>query len=143
MKVFADMEVKMKNKSREMWYNRRKHTEKNMLSTIKKENGYDLYTFEGIDLKIRVYSFEKDCKVFINYKGYNISSTMMFWDCENECLEYNLTFETAVTELKNANTLYFIVKKEILNPFIDEIYYFIMENIMDSLLTEEKKVDWN
>ena len=133
----------MKNKSREMWYNRRKHTEKNMLSTIKKENDYDLYTFEGIDLKIRVYSVENDCKVFINYKGYNISSTMMFWDFENECLEYNLTFETAVTELKNANTLYFIVKKEILNPFIDEIYYFIMENIMDSLLTEEKKVDWN
>ena len=114
-----------------------------MLYTIKKEIDYDLYTFEGIDLKIRVYSFEKDCKVFINYKGYNISSTMMFWDFEIECLESNLTFETAVIELKNANTLYFIVKKEILNPFIDEIYYFIMEINMDSLLTEEKKVDWN
>lgn len=114
-----------------------------MLYTIKKENNYDLYTFEGIDLKIRVYSVENDCKVFINHKGYNISSTMMFWDFENECLESNLTFETAVTELKNANTLYFIVKKEILNPFIDEIYYFIMENNMDFLLTEEKKVDWN
>ena len=114
-----------------------------MLYTIKKESDYDLYTFEGIDLKIRVYSFEKDSKVFINYKGYNISSTMMFWDFEKECLESNLTFETAVTELKNANKLYFIVKKEILPPFIDEIYYFIMENNMDSLMTEEKKVDWN
>ena len=88
-----------------------------MLYTIKKESDYDLYTFEGIDLKIRVYSFEKDCKVFINYKGYNISSTMMFWDFENECLESNLTFETAVTELKNANTLYFIVKKRNFESF--------------------------
>jgi len=114
-----------------------------MLYTIKNEIDYDLYTFNDIDLKIRVYKFEKNCKLFVNYKSYNIASTMMFCDFERECSEDNITFETDVTELKNANKLYFIVQNEILETFISEIYYFIMENNMDSLLTEEKKVDWN
>lgn len=103
------------------------------------QDGYKIIVFNNVPLQLKVLDKNDFCEIFLNYKGYNLASTMMFWEFDKDCSDANISFETAVEVPKNSDTMYFKIKKEDVEDFINEIYFFIMENDMDTVCTEEKK----
>jgi hypothetical protein len=60
-------------------------------------------------------------------------------DCEMDDIDFDVKSEVSG---KN-NTLYSVVKKEVLEIFIKDIYFFIMENKVEHMLDEDDKIIWD
>ena len=98
-----------------------------------------LYSNKFINLKVKVYeTLDKD-KVYMNYKGYNITTAMFIWQFE-EYLEF-ASIEDVSMEGEQFDE-YFIINRKDRNRFLDEMYYFLMENKIESLATATYKGEW-
>lgn len=113
-----------------------------MWDIIEKE-GYKLYISTKIDLKLRIYEEEDVDKIYINYKGYNIAVPMLIWEFDAECADWSIETEAGCNEKEEDNSEFFLVQKADRRPFIDLIYFFMIENNVDLMLKERYKVSWN
>ena len=95
---------------------------------IEEKDGYSVYTFNGIDLRIKSVENMDNAFVYINYKGYNPLISMLFGDFRAECEIDSIEFEVQRENGTDDNTMYAIVNKDDLIEFIKEIYFFVMEN---------------
>lgn len=108
------------------------------LYNIEDKGGYLVYTFNGIDLKIKSIENEEDVYVYIKYKEQNPLFSMLIGTFDAECEMDSVEFETR-TESRG---MYAIVTREHLEGFIKEVYFFVMENrkVLDRI--SNKKFLW-
>lgn len=106
------------------------------------EGGFKLFTNKKINLKIKVYEEGAKSKIYVNYKGYNIIFAMEVWGFGMECQEWDIHEKMQGDPVKNSADMCFIVDSLCIGPFIDLIYFFIIENSADQMLREECQVNW-
>lgn len=96
----------------------------NAMYNVEEKDDYSVYTFKGINLRIKCDENKDNVNVYIDYNGYNPLFSMLIGDFEAECKLDSISFETKT----NSGGMYAVVSKEQLIGFIKEIYFFIMEN---------------
>ena len=79
----------------------------------------------------------------INYKGYNPLFTMLLGEFSADCEIDSIHFDVKSENSRQNNTLYAIVQKEVLELFIKDIYFFIIENKIEQKLNERDKSIWS
>ena len=97
---------------------------------------YKTYKNKSMDLMVDVYEQEDVIKAFVNYKGYNIAVPMMFWEFPSFVSLHSIEVDT---EGKDKETC-FVVAKEKQSIFLDDIFFFLSDNNMDSVLREEYRL---
>ena len=102
---------------------------------IEKKENYEIYAFDEIDLRIKI--------VNNNYKGYNPLFTMLLGEFSADCEIDSIHFDVKSENSRQNNTLYAIVQKEVLELFIKDIYFFIIENKIEQKLNERDKSIWS
>lgn len=107
--------------------------EKNRMWKIQKKETYEIWTSEVCTLKI--INLEERCKVFVNYKGYNVVMVMGMYGFEEEIQERNISFDIE-GEMGEFNLWCYVVKIRDLKLFCDMIYFFLAENNIDEALNE-------
>ena len=100
---------------------------------IEKKENYEIYAFDEIDLRIKI----------VNYKGYNPLFTMLLGEFSADCEIDSIHFDVKSENSRQNNTLYAIVQKEVLELFIKDIYFFIIENKIEQKLNERDKSIWS
>ena len=113
----------------------------NIMYTVEEKDGYSVYTFNGINLKIKCVDNKEKVYVYINYNGYNPLLSMLFGEFGAECDLDSIDFETQT----DYGGMYAVVSKEQLEEFIREVYFFVMENrsVLDKTLNEKDKNKWS
>lgn len=111
-----------------------------MLWNIIDKQNFTLYVNRDIDLKIKVYEVNDKNKIYMNYKGYNLTTPMLVWEF-GEDLNLASIEEVSIAG-KSALDEHFIINKEDKDRFLDEIYFFLVDNNMDSVLQERYRVNW-
>lgn len=111
-----------------------------MLWDIIKEDDKETYINRVINLKIKIIEKNGEDIFFINYKGYNITVPMLVWEFGEELKLASI--ENVRIEGKSPFDKYFIVNKEYKEKLLEEIYFFLVDNNMDSVLVEKYRVDW-
>lgn len=106
------------------------------------EGSYKLYVNKKINLKIKVYKEGDDSKICVNYKGYNIAFAMEVWGFGQECETWDIHERMRGDPVKNPADIFFVIDSLCIRPFIDLIYFFIIENSVDQMLREEYQVNW-
>lgn len=96
----------------------------NAMYNVEEKDDYSIYTFNGINLRIKCAENKDSVNVYIDYNRYNPLFSMLIGEFEAECKLDSISFETKT----NSGGMYAIVSKEQLTGFIKEIYFFIMEN---------------
>lgn len=109
-----------------------------MWDIIKKQD-YKLYKSQYIDLKLKVYEAEVVDRIYVNYKGYNLTVPMAIWEFGAECIEWSINVKMVGNDPFDK---YFVVDKKDTVAFIDLIYFFMIENNVDVLLQERYKANW-
>ena len=107
--------------------------EENRMWKIQKKETYEIWTSEVCTLKI--INLEERCKVFVNYKGYNVVMVMGMYGFEEEIQERNISFDIE-GEMGEFNLWCYVVKLRDLKLFCDMIYFFLTENNIDEALNE-------
>ena len=87
------------------------------------------------------YEYEKTDKVYINYKGYNLTVPMVVWEFEAECLEWSI--KNVKMEGDTPFNKHFVVGKKDSDVFLDLIYFFLVENDSDAMIQERYKAEWD
>lgn len=100
-----------------------------MIWNIKKRENILLYESDLCELK--VIKYEKNTKIFLNYKGYNIIMPMGMWGFDEEISERNIKYSIGGEKI---NHWHYIINNDDLRLFIDLIYFFIQENDVDKML---------
>ena len=96
------------------------------------EENYIIYVNRDIDLKIKVFELMENDEIYINYKGFNLTIPMLVWEFgEDVRMEGNDQLDK-----------HFVIKKEDKEKFLDEIYFFLVDNNMDSVLNEKYRANW-
>ena len=98
------------------------------------EENYVVYINRDIDLKIKVFELMENDEIYIKYKGFNLTIPMLVWEfasIEDVRMEGNDRFDK-----------HFVIKKEDKEKFLDEIYFFLVDNHMDSVLNEKYRANW-
>lgn len=112
-----------------------------MLWNVINEKEFTLYINRDIDLKIKVYEANDCNEVYINYKGYNLTTPMLAWEfgedlslaaIDNVQLGGDSPFDK-----------HFIINKKDKDKFLEEIYFFLVENNMQEVLKEKYCASWN
>ena len=114
-----------------------------MMYNIEKKENYCIYMFNKIELKIKSVDNRDDAMVYVNYNGYNPLLVMLLGNFESECKMDSIDFTIKKENVENDNTMYAIVKKDDLIGFIKDIYFFIVENNLDSKLSIRDKNIWS
>ena len=109
--------------------------------SVEDKGEYCVYTFNGINLKIRSVENENNVFVYINYNGYNPLFSMLIGEFQAECDLDSIEFEV----LKDCGGMYAVVTKNQLIDFIKEVYFFVMENktVLDKTLNDSYKNIWS
>ena len=100
----------------------------------------DIYYFNNISLKIKIVKEQQKLKVFVNYKGYNPLTSMIFGNFKDECDMDSLKFEVEDIDGYKENSLYFVIDKENEEEFIKVIYFFIREEMVNFSFDEIYKI---
>ncbi len=111
-----------------------------MYTIIEKEN-FNIYVFDKIDMSMKIVDNGTAKKVYIDYKGYNPAFSMLIGGFEAECEMDSIEFD--VDKENGNNTMYFIINSNDLDAFVNEIYFFIMENKVENKLNEQDLVIWD
>ena len=111
-----------------------------MYTIVEKEN-FNIYVFDKIHMNIKIIDNGASKKVYIDYKGYNPVFTMLIGGFESECEMDSIKFD--VDKENGNNTMYFIVNSIDLEKFVNEIYFFIMENKVENKLNEQDVAIWD
>ena len=110
---------------------------------IEKKENYEIYAFDEIDLRIKIVDNNLLKNVYISYKGYNPLFTMLLGEFSADCEIDSIHFDVKSENSRQNNTLYAIVQKEVLELFIKDIYFFIIENKIEQKLNERDKSIWS
>lgn len=107
--------------------------EENKMWKIQKKETYEIWTSEVCTLKI--INLEERCRVFVNYKGYNVVMLMGMYGFEEEIQERNISFDIE-GEIGEFNLLSYVIRLSDLKLFCDMIFFFLTENNIDEALNE-------
>ena len=111
-----------------------------MLWNVIDKQSFILYINRDIDLKIKVYEVNDKDEIYMNYKGFNLTIPMLVWEF-GEDLSL-ATIEDVHIEGESAFDQHFIINKKDRVKFLDEIYFFLVDNNMDCVLQEKYRVSW-
>lgn len=109
---------------------------------IEKKDDYVLYVTNVIELKIRVYEMEDKNKVYINYKGYNVATAMCIWEFGTDLNLASLYDVELNYGNEGERDAYFDVSKNNTDKLLEEIYFFLVDNNMDSVCNDRRRVNW-
>lgn len=104
------------------------------------EDGNDIYINKVIELKIKIVEDGEEDIFYINYKGYNVAFPMMMWEF-NEDIELSPIDSFRLVRYSPDDELFAVAKKDKEN-LLEEIYFFLVDNNMDSCLRPNYKVNW-
>lgn len=110
-----------------------------MWDILNKES-YLIYINRDIDLKIKIYEISKKDEIYMNYKGFNLTIPMLVWEF-GEDLDL-ASIEDVRIEGADRFDKYFIINTKDRDRFLDEIYFFLVDNNMDFVLQERYCVNW-
>ena len=111
-----------------------------MLWDIQNKEGCIIYINRDIDLKVKICEKNEKDEVYVNYKGFNLTIPMLVWEF-GEDLSF-ASIEDVHIEGKNQFDQHFVIDKKDRDKFLDEIYFFLIDNNMDSVLRERYRVSW-
>lgn len=99
---------------------------------IEDKGDHSIYTFNGIDLKIKSVEKKEEVSVFIEYKGKDPLLSMLFGDFGAECELDNIDFEVRT----EGGKMCAVVAKDQITAFVKEVYFFVMENrtVLDKMV---------
>ena len=100
---------------------------------IQKKQTYEIWTCEVCTLKI--IRLEDQCRVFVDYKGYNVVMPMGIYGFEKEIQERNISYNIE-GEMGKFNLLNYIIRAGDLKLFCDMIFFFLIEHNIDGALSE-------
>ena len=103
---------------------------------IQKKEKFDIWENDLCSLKVQYE--ESKCRVYVNYKGYNVVVPMGICGFEDEIQERKIKYEVE-GEKGILNSLSYVVEKDNLRLFCDMIFFFLTEHILDRMLYEEFK----
>nr|WP_297765157.1 hypothetical protein [uncultured Butyrivibrio sp.] len=107
-----------------------------MLWEIINNTDFVIYKNKSMDLRAKVIEDGDFAKVHIDYKGYNIAIPMMFWEFSDFVALHSID----VNIEDKGKKAFFVVNKDKLNLFLDDIFFFLLDNNMDAVLREEYKL---
>lgn len=88
---------------------------------IQKKEKFDIWENDLCSLKVQYE--ESKCKVYVNYKGYNVVVPMGICGFEDEIQERKIKYEVE-GEKGILNSLSYVVEKDNLRLFCDMIFFF-------------------
>ena len=103
---------------------------------IQKKEKFDIWENNLCSLKVQYE--ENKCRVYVNYKGYNVVIPMGICGFEDEIQERKIKYEVE-GEKGVLNSLSYVVEKDNLRLFCDMIFFFLTEHSLDRMLYEEFK----
>ena len=101
---------------------------------IQKKEKFDIWENDLCSLKVQYE--ESKCRVYVNYKGYNVVVPMGICGFEDEIQERKIKYEVE-GEKGILNSLSYVVEKDNLRLFCDMIFFFLTEHSLDRMLYEE------
>lgn len=107
-----------------------------MLWEIIKNTDFVIYKNKSMDLRAKVIEDGDFAKVHIDYKGYNIVIPMMFWEFSDFLALHSIDVDIE----DKGKKAFFVVNIDKLNLFLDDIFFFLLDNNMDAVLREEYKL---
>ncbi len=110
-----------------------------MLWDIVDKENYILYINRDIDLKIKIYEVNENDEIYMNYKGFNLTIPMLVWGFGEDLSLASI--EDVYIEGENQFNKHFIVKRKYRDKFLDEIYFFLIDNNMDSVFHERYRIN--
>ena len=111
-----------------------------MLWDIVDKEKYYIYINRDIDLNRKIFEANEEDQIYINYKGFNVTIPMLVWELGEDL---NLaSIENVRIEGEDCFDKHFVIKKEDKDNFLNEIYFFVVDNNMDSVLQERYRVNW-
>ncbi len=111
-----------------------------MLWNIIDKQKFVLYVNTDIDLKIKVCEIDDKDEIYMNYKGFNLTTPMLVWEFGEDLSLASI--EDVCIGGESAFDKYFIINKKDKDKFLDEMYFFLVENNMDSVLQERYRASW-
>ena len=105
-----------------------------MWDILNKES-YLIYINRDIDLKI-----SKKDEIYMNYKGFNLTIPMLVWEFGEDLSLASI--EDVRIEGEDRFDKHFVINRKDRDRFLDEIYFFLVDNNMDSVLQERYRVNW-
>ena len=111
-----------------------------MLWDIQDKKDYVLYINRDIDLKIKVLKVNNKAELHMNYKGFNLTIPMLVWEFGEDLKLASI--ENVSIEGEGEFNKYFVINEDDIDTFLDEVYFFLVENNMDSVLRERYLVNW-
>lgn len=103
---------------------------------IQKKEKFDIWENDLCSLNVQYE--ESKCRVYVNYKGYNVVVPMEICGFEDEIQERKIKYEVE-GEKGILNSLSYVVEKDNLRLFCDMIFFFLTEHSLDRMLYEEFK----
>ncbi len=110
-----------------------------MWDILNKES-YLIYINRDIDLKIKIYEISKKDEIYMNYKGFNLTIPMLVWEFGEDLSLASI--EDVRIEGEDRFDKHFVINRKDRDRFLDEIYFFLVDNNMDSVLQEKYRVNW-
>ena len=107
--------------------------EENRMWQVQKKETFDIWTNNVCALKIE--HLEDKCRVYVDYKGYNVIMPMGMWGFEDEIQDRKIEFEID-GEKGNFKSLSYVVKERDLKLFCDMIFFFLSEHNLDGVLND-------
>lgn len=111
-----------------------------MLWNIIDKQRYILYINRDIDLKIKVCEVNEKYEIYMNYKGFNLTTPMLVWEFGEDLRLASI--EDVHIDGDSAFDKHFVINKKDKDKFLEEIYFFLIDNNMDSVLQERYRVSW-
>ena len=110
-----------------------------MWDILNKES-YLIYINRDIDLKIKIYEISKKDEIYMKYKGFNLTIPMLVWEFGEDLSLASI--EDVRIEGEDRFDKHFVINRKDRDRFLDEIYFFLVDNNMDSVLQERYRVNW-
>ena len=110
--------------------------EENRMWDVQKGEKYDTWLSEDCSLKIQY--LENKCRLFVDYKGYNVIMPMGMWGFEEEVQERNIQYKVD-GEKGDLKSLSYIVNTEDLILFSELIRFFLTEHNLSIVLNDALK----
>lgn len=108
----------------------------NEMWRIQKKEKFDIWENDLCSLKIQYE--ENKCRVYVNYKGYNVVIPMGMYGFEDEIQERKIKYEVE-GEKGVLNSLSYVVEENKVKLFCNIIFSFLSEHNLDKVLYEEFK----
>ena len=76
----------------------------------------------------------------MKYKGFNLTIPMLVWEFGEDLSLASI--EDVRIEGEDRFDKHFVINRKDRDRFLDEIYFFLVDNNMDSVLQERYRVNW-